>query len=328
MNDLIFKPIIPMSTMLPFTIVLILIVLINRKHIISRILIVLLFLIITQRPMLKDQEDVVYMLNLDVVFVVDTTVSMNAIDVENGTRLDEVKKICNNIVEEYPGSKFSIISFDNDAYMKYPFTDDIAVVNDVINNLKIIEPNYAVGSSLSLPAEYLKMLLESSDSKKELHDEKRQKIVFFFGDGELNSYEKFTTNLEDYNGLNELIDNGAVIGVGKTTGAKIRIDETIKRKNLVDNEGFLLDNSKSPATAAISKLNEQNLRELAIKLGIGYINYDSSELSQKIEEIKNIVIQDENDDDAKNDKDLYYYFSLALLVLMLLELLYYRRNEL
>ena len=172
------------------------------------------------------------------------------------------------------------------------------------------------------------MLLESSDSKEELHDEKKQKIVFFLGDGELNSYERFITNLADYNGIDELIDNGAVIGVGKTTGAKIKITETIRREKLVDNEGFLLDNSKSPVTAAISKLNEQNLKELSNKLGIDYINYESGQLSKKIEEIKNIVVQDEEDDDAKNDKDLYYYFSLALLILMLLELLYYRRNEL
>ena len=328
-EGLIFKPIIPLSTMIIFSVILLVIIIINRKNIINRILILILLLIISQRPMLRDQDDVAYVLNLDVVFVIDTTVSMNSVDVNNGTRLDEVKKVSKNIMEEFPGSKFAVITYNNDAYIKYPFTDDYAVIEDVIDALKIVEPNYAIGSSLSLPTEYLKMLLESAESNSNLHDEKRRKIVFFMGDGELNNAEKINTNLDDYTGLESLIDNGAVLGFGTVEGGKIKITESIKMKNLVDSAGYLLDNSKKPPVAAISKMNEDNLRDLSSKLGIDYINENSTDLlNEKIKEIKNDVNEEEDEDEAKNDKDLYYYFSMASLVLLLYELFYYRRNEL
>lgn len=326
-NEIIFKPIIPLSTMIPIIVVSLLIVLINHKHIINRILILALLLIVSQRPMLKDQEDVSYVLNLDVVFVVDTTVSMNAIDMNNGTRLDVVKKSIKQIMEQLPGSRYAVITYNNNAYMKYPFTTDIAVIENVVDSLKVIDPNYALGSSLSLPSVYLKLLLESSKKNDTDHDEKRQRIVFFMGDGELNNSEKIRTNLEDYNNLNELIDNGAVIGFGTKEGGKIMINSSIRMYKLVDSSGFLLDNSVTPSVTAISKINEDNLNEVARKLEIDYFNYNDNKINEKIEEIKNMQNQDE-EEDAKNDKDLYYYFTFASLILVLYELFYYRRNEL
>ncbi len=325
-NEIIFRPIIPLSTMIPIIIILLLIVIINRKHIINRVLILALLLVITQRPMLKDQDDVSYTLNLDVIFVVDTTVSMNAVDVNNGTRIDAVKKSITNIMEELPGSRYAVITYNNDAYLKYPFTTDIAVIDGIINGLKVVDPNYALGSSLSLPSTYMNMLLSSSKKNDEEHDEKRHRIVFFFGDGELNNSEKIRTNMEDYNGLNEMIDNGAVIGVGTTEGAKMIITSSVSMNRLVDSAGYLLDNSVNPPVTAISKMNEENLNTVAQKLDIDYFKLDDGRIKEKVDEIKNMK-DEEEDDDQKNDKDIYYYFSFASLILMLYELFYYRRNE-
>ena len=328
-EGLIFKPIVPIIPMIILTAILLMVVVINKKNIINRIFILLLLLIISQRPMLKNQVDVAYVLNLDVIFVVDTTVSMNTVDINNGTRLDEVKKVSKNIMEELPGSKFAIITYNNDAYIKYPFTNDYAVIEDVIDSLKIVDPNFAMGSSLSLPSTYLKMLLESSEKRSELHDEKRKKIVFFMGDGELNNVEKMKTNLNEYKDINNLIDNGGVLGFGTVEGGKIKITESIKMKDLVDSAGYLLDSSVKPPILAISKINEQNLKELATVLEIDYINGTSTNrIKEKIDEIKNDIDEEEDGDDAKNDKDLYYYFSFVSLILMSYELFYNRRNEL
>ena len=330
-DNLIFKPIIPLGAMIVFSIFLLIIVLINRKHIISRILIIILLLIISQRPMLKNEDDVSYVLNLDIVFVVDTTVSMNAIDIipnnTNVTRLDRAKEIIKYIMKNLPGSNYAVITYNNDAYLKYPFTNDNAVILDVIDALKIVEPNYAIGSAHSLPAEFMKMLFTSSENKDNTHDAKRQKILFFISDGELNNQEILNNNLAAYDGINEMIDNGAIIGMGTPEGSKIRITDTINKNKLVDSNNFLLDNSKNPPTPAISKLNEINLREISDKLELDYFNEKDNLLDNKIDEIKKNVNQSE-DDDVKNDKDLYYYFSMASIILMLYELLYYRRNEL
>ncbi len=326
-SKLIFKPIIPLSTMIPFTIILLIIVLINRKHIINRVLILLLLLIVSQRPMLKDQEDVTYVLNFDVMFVIDTTVSMNATDMSNGTRLDAVKRTVNYIIEELPGSKFAVITFDNNSYVKYPFTSDVAVIEDVVKSLKTVDPNYALGSSLSSPNEYIKMLIESAIEADKNHDEKRKRIVFFMSDGELNNEERVKTNLSEYDGISTMINNGAVIGIGTTEGGKMQVISSVNMNNLVDSKGYLLDNSVNPPVVAISKMDENNLKAVATKLELDYFKLDSSKLSEKIEEIKSMQDEDE-DDDEKNDKDIYYYFTFAALVLTLYELFYYRRNEL
>ena len=326
-SKLIFKPIIPLSTMIPFTVILLIVILINRKHIINRVLILLLLLIVSQRPMLKDQEDVSYVLNFDVMFVIDTTVSMNAIDVNNGTRLDVVKRTANYIIEELPGSKFAVITFDNNAYVEYPFTSDVAVIEDVIKTLKTVDPNYALGSSLSSPNEYMKMLIESVVQSDKNHDEKRQRIVFFMSDGELNNEERIKTNLSEYNGLSAMINNGAVIGIGTPEGGKMQVTSSVNMNDLVDSQGYLLDNSVSPPIAAISKMDESNLKAVASKLELDYFKLDSNKLSEKIEEIKSMQ-DEEEDDDEKNDKDIYYYFTFAALILTLYELFYYRRNEL
>ena len=326
-ENMIFKPIIPLSIMIPFTVILGIIVLINRKHVITRILILLLLLYVSQRPMLRDEDDVAYVSNLDVIFVVDTTVSMNAYNEKNVTRLDEVKKTIDYIMEELKGSKYSVITYNNDAYVKYPFTNDSAIIKKVVEGLKIIEPNYAVGSSLSKPAGFLEMLLESSMNSDEAHEEKRSRIVFFMGDGELNNQEKMKTNYEEYNNLKDKINSGAVIGFGTTEGQKIKIMSSIRMEKLVDSSGNLLDNSVNPPVAAISKLNEDNLKLVADKLGVEYFKINSEKLDKKLEEIKNIKSEDE-DDDAKNDKDLYYFLTFISLILMLYELFYYRRNEL
>ena len=237
-DNLIFKPIIPLGAMIVFSIFLLIIVLINRKHIISRILIIILLLIISQRPMLKNEDDVSYVLNLDIVFVVDTTVSMNAIDIipnnTNVTRLDRAKEIIKYIMKNLPGSNYAVITYNNDAYLKYPFTNDNAVILDVIDALKIVEPNYAIGSAHSLPAEFMKMLFTSSENKDNTHDAKRQKILFFISDGKLNNQEILNNNLAAYDGINEMIDNGAIIGMGTPEGSKIRITDTINKNKLVD----------------------------------------------------------------------------------------------
>ncbi len=221
MSDLIFRPIMPAINIL--LIIMLIVVLINRKHVINRILIIALIFIINQRPMLRNRVDITYSLDLDVAFVIDTTVSMNATDVPSGMRLDEAKAICKKIMNALPGSQFEVITFDNEARMRYPFTDDNAAVENVIDSLSIINPAYSVGSALTMPIEFLHMSLSSQEEHSDYHKEKRQNIIFIIGDGELNNEEKLNTDFNKYTELASMIDNGAIIGIGTKEGGTIRI---------------------------------------------------------------------------------------------------------
>lgn len=321
MNDVVFLPMISMSTMIILAVIMLFIVIINRKHLINRILIIAVLVIISQRPMLRDKDEIVFNMDLDVMFVIDNTVSMNAVDVDSGTRLDAVKSDCKKIMESFTGANFAIITYANIAQVKYPFTNDFAVISDIIDNLKIVDPNYATGSSLNLPYNYMKMLLESSSSK-----DKHKRIVFFMGDGELTKKEASNTDFSTYSDLADLINGGAVLGYGTIEGSKVIITESTALRILVDSEGYLKDGKTNQP--AISKFNEDNLRNLASNLNLNYFHMTNySVLASQISEIKDKAVKQEDDEKQKMDKDIYYYFTGALIVLLLLELYYCRRNE-
>ncbi len=52
-SKLVFEPMIPLKTMIIIGIIMVIIVFINRKNVINRLLIILLLGIISQRPMIK-----------------------------------------------------------------------------------------------------------------------------------------------------------------------------------------------------------------------------------------------------------------------------------
>jgi len=321
MSNLIFNPMISLSIMIPYSIIMIVIIILNKKNIINRIIIILLILVISQRPMLKNQEDITFSLDLDVLFVIDNTVSMKADDVNKQTRLEAVKKDCISIMEKYAGANFAVITFGNIAEVRYPFTSDMGIIKDVINRIKVIDPAYATGSVLELPYDFMKMFLESSKSK-----DNHQRIVFFMGDGEI-TQEDDKTKLAKYADLQELIDSGAVLGYGTSEGTKIKIEESVALKHVTDSNGYLLDSTTNPPSIAISKINENTLKALATNLDLDYYHMsDFSILSDKLDNIKGEALENEEEKEKIN-KDIYYYFSGALVVLLLFELYYYRRNE-
>ncbi len=320
MSDIVYKPIYPFKTMIIIAVVLLVVVVLNRKHIINRVLIIALLLIISQRPMLKNQNEMTYNMNLDIMFVIDNTVSMNAVDVNGMTRLNAVKIDCKKIMAMLPGANYAIITYSNISQVKYPFTNDTAIIDGVFDQMKVIDPVYATGSTLDMPYDNINLLLTSS-SKKDKH----QQIVFFMGDGELVGKEKSNTNIDKYKNISALIDGGAVLGYGTVEGSKVKITESIGLKQLVDSQGYLIDSTTKKA--AISKLNEDNLKALSNSLSLDYYHMtDFSILSDKNEEIKkNSVVDD--DAEQKMDKDIYYYFSGALVILLVIELFHYRRDE-
>ncbi len=327
MSDLVFKPIIPTAIMSIIIVIMIIIVIINRKNIINRILIIILVFIVSQRPMLKNKEDISYELNFDVIMVVDTTVSMNAEDVNGKTRMEFAKETCKKIMNTFSGSNFALITYDNSAQVKYPFTDNYAAVIDAVDNLKIIDPQYATGSSLSLPIKYLRMALESAQKNGEYHNEKRYSVVFFIGDGELSDTERANTNFNNYSEIKKLINYGAVLGVGTKEGGTIKVtdDVTSAVYQIADKSGYILD--IDTGKRMISQLNEDNLKELAEAIGVDYFKAESGRLNKEMEEIKEASKSSEAGK-QKKDKDVYYYFSIPLIILSLIELFYIRRNEL
>ena len=324
MKELIFKPFIPQTIMLVLCLIMLIVVLINRKSVINRILIIVILYIISQRPMLltKSKDSTVFDSSMfDITFVIDRTISMNAIDVNNDTRLNAAKKDCYKIIKSFKDAYFNILVFDKNPEILYPLTKELDIIDALINDMDVVNPNYINNQvSLNVPYEELKNYLETPKRNDEA-----KKIVFFISDGEINSSDTIDLDFSQYRSIAHLIDNGAVLGYGTENGAKMLIKQQILQRNsnivYVDKNGYLLDGTQT----AISKYNGNNLKKLADNMKIQYLHVDNQSVIDNL--INNLVDEYKPSDNEKElEKDLYYYFSYVLLFLLYVELFNYKRS--
>ena len=319
---MITKPIIPVVIMVPLLLVVLICFIIGvfRRNIKIRykvlailritIIIVLAFLV-NLRIMDKKYNAQVEMKNLDVLFVVDTTISMWAEDYSGkDTRMDAVLEDTEYIIDQLSGSNFGLIRFDNRSQILAPFTQDHETVKDAFSTIKEPDIYYAKGSSLNVSFEDMKSLLESSNMKDE-----RLTILFFISDGEITD----GSELQSFSELEELVDAGAVLGYGTDKGGIMEY-------------GKWGSHVQDPETGkdAISKIDEDNLRQIASDLDIEYIHMKStSNIAYLIESIKNGSSLTVEKSDSVSYEDTYYYYVVPLIIMLIIELvLFIRRGKL
>ena len=272
------------------------------------IIYVLVFLI-GLRPMRVGSEQEFTASNLDVIFVIDTTISMWAEDVGNKTlRIQQAVRDAEYIIDELTGANYALITFDNKSRVLSPFTQEFQYVRDTIKTLAAPELSGADGSSMSLPRENLASLIKSASKK-----ENRKTIVFFMSDGE-NTDGKPT---ESYAELSQDISGGAVIGYGSNSGGRMRNK----------NGGYIYDTETN--SYALSKMDEENLQKIASDLGITYLKGGSSKegLIGAITTIReNAKTITESRKGVASYHDIYYYIALVLAVMVLFEIVYFIRK--
>ena len=147
-----------------------------------KILIIILLFCINIRPMIPNGESIAQTTNIDVLFVIDTSVSMSALDYnEKNERMTGIKNDCTYIIDELGGSKFSVITFGETAQKVIPFTMDSDMVATEIKAIKVENSYYANGTSINIVKDVFEKTL-----KEEFEKEKESKIiVFFISDGEI-----------------------------------------------------------------------------------------------------------------------------------------------
>lgn len=296
-------PIIPIWIMLFISIVLILIIFFSKSRNYIHLCIIILLFLINLRIMIPKTSINEDYSNLNILFVIDNTISMNALDYNGDTRLSAVKEDCKYIIGELQGANFSIITFNNKTRLNIPFTNDINSTINVINLIEVIDPLYAKGSSLNVPYNSLKQSLSNS---------KRTNILFFISDGEITD----NSSLMDYSDISKYIVDGAVLGYGTSKGGFM--------KNSIDN-GYLFDYTNNYNEKAISRLNEKSLKKLSNDLDIKYIYMNKQfMIDSKIKDIKAISRRD--NDNIINYIDIYYIFAIPIFLLLLIDYYNLRRK--
>lgn len=269
-------------------------------------LIIVLAFIILLRPSKMETSHDVFLSNLDVMFVVDDTISMWANDM-NGTRMDEAKKDINYIMEELAGANFALVTFDNYSEIRSPYTQDVDDVKDNLDSISQMDSNNATGTSMNTAYNDMESLLKSTAKKKN-----RQAIVFFISDGEITNNDE----LMDFSGLKEYIKNGAVLGYGTEEGGTMQ--------NEYGN--YIYD--KETGKKGVSKINEDNLKSIADGLGVSYIHVeDKHSADLRLSTIKSLAKNVATKQNLIYYTDYYWCFAFPLLALLVWEFVIVARKK-
>ncbi len=309
------NPIIPIWVM---SLLCVLFLVLGRKgkfNYIRQVIIVALLFAINLRPMVEDDNVPTVKQNVDVLFVVDNTISMFAEDYNgNNRRMDAVKADCKYIADSLPTANFSVISFGNLTDKAIPYTNDINLFYQVINSLCGQTTLYAKGTSFNETLEFVKKDLDN--------DSDNYQIVFFISDGEITSDEK----LKSYSDLKKYIDNGAVLGYGTTTGGPMKAAAYSGDDR--EPEYLYTYDSNHKKVQAISKIDEDNLRSIANDMGVDYVHMtNQAYINDTLESIKKDIEDLEYGKDGKKGyRDIYYFFVIPLCALLVFDFVYYRRK--
>ena len=225
----------------------------------------------------------------DVIFVVDSTSSMAAIDYDGESpRLEGVRADILELAEGFRGANFTLVRFDSQARLELPWTTDFAALETAVSVIRQERAVYSRGSSLDLPLEVLDQLIprlgvSAGDSGRDSYT-----VVFYFSDGEqrtapaddvptVDTETAMVMEMDD--GTDELattfaelapdIDGGAVLGYGTAEGAPMI--EFHGSDELVSGDSpYVIDYTTSEP--AISRLDEENLTGIAGELGVPYLH--------------------------------------------------------
>lgn len=296
-----------------------LIILIKNKDIkvfIRRLIIIILLFIINLRIMLPTDNAKVMKSNLDIFFVVDSTLSMLAEDMsEKSNRLEAVKSDCKYILDELSGANYSVMTFNNEPKEITPLTKDSNMTLAAIDAISTMDKNYATGSSMNKIINNIEDALKRASEKSD-----RKSIVFFISDGEITTDEK----LESYSTAKKYISNGAVLGYGTEKGGNMKIKNSYTGKT-----EYLEDTTADtfPRPKAVSKIDEKNLQQIAKDMGIDYINMSKqSNIKSKLNQIKQAAQHDLDDTEKMLYNDIYFIFVIPLILLLVYELIIYKKK--
>ena len=288
-----------------------------------KVLIVLLLFVINLRFMYPNGETTILTNNLKVLFVIDNSVSMKAMDY-NGTneRMTGVIDDCCHIIDELSGASYSIITFGDTTKKLVPFTSDSDMAQATLKTITPVSSSYAKGTSLNLVKELLEETLKEEYKKT---DDSSEIIVFFISDGEITVENE---HLESFASMKKYISGGAVLGYGTNEGGKM-LDDLWKDSVDINGDPYYVyyyeDYNK---ITAISKIDEQNLNKLASDLGIDYLHMDrQSRIDNKLKALKTSSLNTNNAEEKINNySDIYYVFAVPLLVLLIIDFIIQKRK--
>jgi Ca-activated chloride channel family protein len=243
--------------------------------------------------------------DIEVLVVVDRTRSMAALDYQDGPRIYGVQRDLADLADALPGARFALLTFGSEVTLELPFTTDTTTFRTGVETMRLEGPFDGSGSLVDRPLDSMREILERAE---EQHPE-RPRVVVFVSDGENTTDEE----QRSFDELEELVDGGVVLGYGTDDGAKMP-----EADDLSTDDGFVYD--QDSGEDAISRIDEDNLEDIADELGIDYQHRTEPGGMRAIADDFEASYAFDNRDDAPAKHDLTWLFGLILLALVLIEL--------
>lgn len=325
-----FNPIIPVFILIPICIIMLLFKRRGLWNYIRQIIIVVLIFVICLRPSVPTDEIEVVSSNIDVLFVIDNTISMLAEDYGNKKerRLNGVVDTVDTVIEEFPDARYAVVTFSNKSQLLINYTTEKQVITDAVSALDGYATYYAEGTTLNDSYDAMKELFKDTERQEDdkantetKHD--RVQVVFYMSDGEITIDEK----LRDFSPLEDYIDAGAVFGYGTKEGGPMKARKGIY-SDTHEYVEYYDDNFNKKL--AISSINEKNLEQIADDLGIEYLHVKrQSDVEDAIED----VLKEIEDREVKRAKksgegrlEIYFILAIALGAFVVYDFIYYRHK--
>lgn len=315
---MIINPIIPIWLMAVICVILLFFTRKGAFNYIRQIIIIILLFAINLRIMVPNPDAETVEKKVDVLFVVDNTISMLAEDYgkDNGLRLDAVKNDCSYIMQQLPGAAFSVVSFGNSCKKMLPYTMDTGNVEQALKSLNGQSSMYATGTDLDTVLHLLKV--ELAGEKDHLQ------IVFFISDGENTKGDALSSFPE----LADYIDGGAVLGYGTEEGGPMAAYAFTGDDREPEYLYYYDDNFDKKN--ALSRIDQEKLKEIASDMAIEYIHMtDQNNVDEVLAGIREQIANadtEENEKGIHGYSDTYFYLLIPLLPLLVVDFIYYRRK--
>ena len=243
--------------------------------------------------------------NLDIIFAVDTTPSMGALDYAGANqRLDGIKKDMTALATKLQGARFEIVTFDSDANIILPFTSDVTAFSSATQGMIPEISSYSQGSAIDKP---ITMLTQEFQSAKALYPQ-HQRLLFYFSDGE----QTINQPVQSFAPIASYMNGGAVLGYGTTNGAKM-LDYT-NFSTVTTSLAYIMtvNPGGSGLSPAISKLDPNALQTIAGQLKIPYQNRDTGGSIDKLYQASHLSLAIDHSQHIVHYLNMYWLLAIPL----------------
>ena len=240
---------------------------------------------------------------IDVVIALDVSRSMLATDL-SPNRLERAKQVILRLMDQMPDDRIALVLFAGKAYMQMPLTVDHGAAAIFVSSAS---PD-AVPTQGTVFSEALKMSERAFNAK-----ERRFKSVILISDGEDHDEETLKT-------ADDLAQRGVMVctvGIGSAEGSEIPDSATNDYKR--DAMGNIV----------VSKLNEEELRQIAQKTNGVYVHYESSDqtISELMKQLSQVEKKTFVDVSLLNYETFYTWFAGIMFLLLVFEFILPERKR-